>query len=60
MLVAEKRRRLEAMDSTSQQVQSELDALRGSFAQLKVEKEILVEDVERSRKAEAQWRKTVE
>lgn len=51
---------MQATDATSVQIQDELDALRASFAQLKVEKEVLVKEVENSRALESQWRKTVE
>lgn len=34
--------------------------MRASFAQLKIEKELLVQDVENSRALESQWRQTVE
>lgn len=51
---------MQATDATSEQIQEELDALRASFAQLKVEKEVLVKEVENSRALESQWRKTVE
>ena len=60
MLLAEKRGHIEASDSTSQQIQAELDALRASFVQLKVEKEVLVQEVENSRNVEEQWRKIVD
>lgn len=60
MLKADKRNQMQATDATSEQIQEELDALRASFAQLKVEKEVLVKEVENSRALESQWRKTVE
>ena len=60
MLQADKMNRLEANDVNSQQIQTELDTMRQAFAQLKIEKESMLNELEKARRTESQWKTTVE
>ena len=60
MILAEIRSQLKSNDMHSLTVQQELDRLRESFSKVKVEKESLKLELDKSRQAEEQWRATVD
>ena len=60
MILTEKQNQLQQTGFNSYNIQTELDTLRESFAQLKVEKEAMINEMERTKQSEVQWRHTVD